>query len=249
MAKVGYARVSTREQNPAHQLDALTAAGCERVFTDKASGKLARRPELDHALDVLRAGDQLIVTRLNRLGRSLRHLVELVEQLRDRKIDLVVLQQGIDTTSPGGRLLFHLMAAISEFERELIVEGTLDGLDAARARGRVGGRPPKLSPRQVTQARRMYDEIDDKGERVHTMAEIAETFGVSRATLYRHLEPTEATTAGRAIAASIAPLPAVAAFLADHPAAETPRRIVADGPAGQLGRRVAADAARAIDMA
>jgi DNA invertase Pin-like site-specific DNA recombinase len=188
MAKIGYARVSTREQNPDHQLDALTAAGCEPVYVDKASGKLARRPQLDKALEYLRAGDQLVITRLNRLGRSLRHLLELVGQLAERDVDLVVLGQGIDTTSPGGRLLFHLMAAIAEFERELIVEGTLDGLEAARARGRTGGRPPALTGLQVDLARRMYDDVDEHGRRQHTVAQIAETFGVSRATVYRHLD-------------------------------------------------------------
>jgi hypothetical protein len=110
----------------------------------------------------------------------------------ERGVDLVVLGQGIDTTTPGGRLLFHLMAAIAEFERELIVEGTQDGLEAAWSRGRSGGRPAKLNARQVAQARRMYDDVDAEGNRVHTMTEVAETFGVSRATLYRHLEPAPA---------------------------------------------------------
>src|SRR4051794_21375368 len=118
MARIGYARVSTREQNTDAQLDALREAGCARVFVDTASGKLARRPELDKTLDCLRAGDELVVTRLNRLGRSLRHLLDLVAELSERGVHLVVLQQGLDTTSPSGRLLFHVMAAIAEFERE-----------------------------------------------------------------------------------------------------------------------------------
>lgn len=192
MAKIGYARVSTRDQNTDAQIDALKAAGCERLFIDTASGKLARRPQLDAALDYVRAGDELIVTRLNRLGRSLKHLMELIAVLDERGVDLVVLHQGLDTTSPGGRLLFHIMAAIAEFERELIVEGTLDGLDAARARGRVGGRPPKLSERQVRQARKMFDEVDASGARAHTMQDIADTFGVSRATMYRALDQDRA---------------------------------------------------------
>jgi DNA invertase Pin-like site-specific DNA recombinase len=217
MAKIGYARVSTRDQNPDHQIDALKAAGCERVFVDKASGKLARRPELEKALDFLRADDQLVVTRLNRLGRSLRHLIELVAQLDERGVDLVVLGQGIDTTTPGGRLLFHLMAAIAEFERELIVEGTQDGLEAARSRGRTGGRPAKLNARQVAQARRMYDDVDAEGSRIHTMTEVAETFGVSRATLYRHLEPApDAPDAGAAATTmAVATVPLVDASQGD----------------------------------
>jgi DNA invertase Pin-like site-specific DNA recombinase len=188
MAKIGYARVSTREQHPEHQVDALNAAGCERIYVDKASGKLARRPELDKALEYLRGGDQLVITRLDRLGRSLQHLLTLVAQLGADGVDLVVLQQGLDTSTPGGRLLFHFLAAIAEFQRELIVEGTLDGLEAARARGRVGGRPPALTELQIDLARRMYDETDRHGRRRHTVSAIAETFGVSRATVYRHLE-------------------------------------------------------------
>lgn len=188
MAKVGYGRVSTREQNPDHQVDALTAAGCDRVFVDKASGKLASRPQLDNALNYVRPGDQLVITRLNRLGRSLRHLVELVAALGERDVDLLVLGQGIDTTSPGGRLVFHIMAAIAEFEREMIVEGTLDGLEAARARGRVGGRRPKLTDLQVQLARQMYDS------REHTIQQIADALLVSRATIYRHVGEAQTTT-------------------------------------------------------
>lgn len=190
MAKVGYARVSTRDQNPEHQVDALKAAGCERIFIDRASGKLAKRPQLEKALDYLRPGDQLVVTRLSRLSRSIKNLLELTDQLRQREIDLEVILQGINTKSPGGRLVFHIMAAIAEFDRELIVEGTLDGLEAARARGRVGGRRPKLSERQLHLARGMYDEKGPDGKRLYTVQQIAETFGVTRATVYRHLEPT-----------------------------------------------------------
>jgi len=195
MAKIGYARVSTREQNPDHQVDALTAAGCERTFVDKASGSLASRPELDKALDYARRGDQLVVTRLSRLGRSTKHLIELVGRLGELGVGLVVLNQGIDTSSPGGKLVFHLMASIAEFERDLIVEGTRDGLAAARSRGRVGGRPAKLTAIQLRLARQMYAEVDDQGNRVNTMNEVAETFGVSRATLYRQLGRTDVTAA------------------------------------------------------
>ena len=183
MTRFGYARVSTREQNPDHQYDALGAAGVERehIFIDKISGKYSSRPKLDQLLGRLRAADEVVVTRLRRLGRSQQHLIDIVGRLRDQDVDLVVLEQGIDTTTPNGRLVFHIFAALAEYDREMIVEGTLDGLAAARARGRVGGRPAKLSQRQLDQVQLMYDS----GE--HTVDEIAETFGVHRATLYRQL--------------------------------------------------------------
>jgi DNA invertase Pin-like site-specific DNA recombinase len=182
MTKIGYARVSTRDQHPDAQLDALTAAGCERVFVDRgASGRLARRPEFDKALDYLRPGDQLVITKLDRAGRSLRHLIDLAGDLQGRDVDLIVLQQAIDTSTPGGRLFFHLLAAFAEFEADLVSERTLDGLDAARARGRAGGRRPKLTPRQAALARQMYDS------REHTVEAIAETFNVTRSTIYRRL--------------------------------------------------------------
>lgn len=183
MAKFGYARVSTRDQNADHQLDALRDAGVasEHLFVDKASGKLASRPELDILLGKLRAGDEVVVTRLKRIGRSQQHLLELVRWFGEQQVDFVVLEQGIDTSTPGGRLVFHFLAALAEYDREMIVEGTLDGLAAARARGRVGGRPPVLSSRQLDQAQLMYDT----GE--HTVTEIADTFRVSRSTLYRQL--------------------------------------------------------------
>lgn len=185
MALIGYSRVSTRDQHPEAQHDALTAAGCDKVFPDKASGKLAKRPQLDAALDYLRPGDVLVITRLDRLGRSVRNLIDLAETLRQREVGLRVLHQGIDTTSPAGRMFFHVLAALAEFEASLISERTHDGLDAARARGRKGGRRPKLTDRKLVTARQLYEG------RQHTMGQIAEVVGVSRATLYRHLEPTE----------------------------------------------------------
>lgn len=181
MALVGYARVSTRDQNPDSQSDALAAAGCEKTFVDHASGTLARRPELDAALAYLRAGDTLAVTKLDRLGRSVKNLKEIADQLQELGIGLRALSQGIDTTTPGGRLFFHMLAAIAEFEHDLIVERTRDGLAAARARGRKGGGKFKMTPTKARQARAMYDA----GE--HTVQEIADTFGVSRPTIYRHL--------------------------------------------------------------
>ncbi|WP_136612138.1 recombinase family protein [Sinomonas albida] len=181
MALVGYARVSTREQNPEAQTDALEAAGCDKIFVEHASGVLTRRPALDEALDYLRSGDTLVVAKLDRLGRSVRNLKEIADTLQRRGIGLKALSQGIDTTTPGGRLFFHMLAAIAEFEHDLIVERTQDGLAAARARGRKGGGRLKMSPTKAAQARAMYDA------RQHTVAQIAETFGVSRGTIYRHL--------------------------------------------------------------
>lgn len=183
VTKIGYARVSARDQNLEAQQDELTAAGCARIFADRASGKLERRPELDKALDYLREGDQLVITKLDRLGRSVRHLLELSAQLRTDGIDLQVLNIGIDTRTAAGRLFFTILGAFAEFERELISERTLDGLEAARARGRNGGRRPKLTPAQLVEARKLYDS------REHTVQHIADLFRVSRTTLYRHLEP------------------------------------------------------------
>lgn len=186
------ARVSTRDQNPEAQQDALRAAGCERVFTDKASGKLARRPELDKALMVAREGDQIVITKLDRLGRSLKNLIELSEELSSRSIGLVVLDQGIDTATPAGRLFFQIIGAIAEFEHSLMSDRTMEGLEAARARGRTGGQKPKLKARQIKLAQEMYDELGADGKRKHTVQQIADEFGVSRPTIYRHLEKVSA---------------------------------------------------------
>jgi DNA invertase Pin-like site-specific DNA recombinase len=178
---LGYARVSTTDQNPDLQIDALKAAGCSRIFTDKASGALDRRPKLDQVLDHLRAGDTLVVWRLDRLGRSLRHLIDTVGQLAERGVGFRSLTEGIDTTTPSGRLVFHIFGSLAEFERELIRERTNAGLAAARARGRKGGRPVSMTPDKVKVARQMYDA------REHTVEAIAQTLGVSRKTIYRHL--------------------------------------------------------------
>ena len=186
--RIGYARVSTRDQHPEAQRDALTAAGCDQIFLDKVSGKLARRPELDKALlSANRVGDQLVVTKLDRLGRSLEHLIELSKRLQGAGVDLVVLDQGIDTSTAIGRMFFQILGAVAEFEHALMSERTLDGLAAARARGRTGGQKPKLGPRQVKLAQQMYDEKDEHGKRRYTVEQIAAEFGVTRPTIYRHL--------------------------------------------------------------
>lgn len=183
MASIGYARVSTRDQHAVSQHDALSAAGCTRIFTDTTSGRLANRPQLDRALEYLRDGeDVLMVTRLDRLGRSMINLKAISATLDQRSIELHALEQGIDTTTPSGRLFFHFLAALAEFERDLIVERTHEGLAAARARGRVGGRKSKLNADQVRAARTMYDS------RTFTVSAIAASFGVTRSTIYRHLD-------------------------------------------------------------
>ena len=180
---IGYARVSTEDQNAELQIDALNAAGCFKVFTDKASGSLSHRPQLDKMLEQLRDGDVVVVWRLDRLGRSLKNLIALVEELAEKGVGFRSLIESIDTTTTGGKLIFHIFAALGEFERELIRERTNAGLAAARARGRVGGRPPVMTPDKVKVARQMYNSQE------HTVEAIAKTLGVSRKTIYRHLEP------------------------------------------------------------
>jgi len=193
--RIGYGRVSTRDQNPDGQHDALKAAGCDEILLDKASGTLARRPSLDDALRVARAGDQLVVTKLDRLGRSLEHLIALSRDLQSRDVDLVVLDQGIDTSTAVGRMFFQILGAIAEFEHALMSERTRDGLEAARARGRTGGQKPKLTTRQAKIAQDMYDEKGEDGRRRYTVAEIAAEFGVTRPTIYRHLKALPASGA------------------------------------------------------
>jgi DNA invertase Pin-like site-specific DNA recombinase len=183
---IGYARVSTDDQSAALQQDALKAAGCLKVFTDKASGSLANRPQLDRMLDQLRPGNVVVVWRLDRLGRSLKNLIALVGDLADRGVSFRSLSESIDTTTANGKLFFSIMGALAEFERDLIRERTMAGLAAARARGRVGGRPPTMTPDKVKVARQMYDSKE------HTVEAIAQTLGVSRKTIYRHLEPQTA---------------------------------------------------------
>lgn len=178
---LGYARISTGDQDARLQQDALNAAGCYRIFTDTASGSLGTRPELDRVLDQLRPGDSLVVWRLDRLGRSIRHLIDQLALLQDRGIEFRSLQENIDTSSSGGRLVFHVFASLAEFERDLIRERTQAGLAAARARGRTGGRPRLLSQDQLRTARKLYEQQE------MTVAQIGEVLGVSRTTIYRAL--------------------------------------------------------------
>ncbi len=178
---VGYARVSTQEQDLALQLDALTAAGCAKVYEEKASGAQRERPELKAALGYMRQGDTLVVWKLDRLARSLKQLIETVETMGEQGIGLRSLTEAIDTTTPGGRLVFHLFAALAEFERGVIRERTLAGLQAARARGRTGGRPPALKPKDIAAAKALLKDPEI------TVAEVARRLGVVPSTLYRHL--------------------------------------------------------------
>lgn len=188
---LGYARVSTNDQDAALQIDALSAAGCYRVFVDTMSGSLEHRPELDKLLDQIRPGDTLVVWRLDRLGRSIRHLIDQLHTLAERDIGFRSLQETIDTTSSGGRLIFHVFAALAEFERDLIRERTNAGLTAARARGRTGGRPSRLTADQVKTARRLYEQQD------MTVTQIGDVLGVSRTTIYRALNRHPAPTTPR----------------------------------------------------
>lgn len=153
MALIGYARVSTADQNPALQLDALTAAGCERLFEDRVSGATTERPSLTEAVTYARKGDVFVVWKLDRLGRSLAHLIETVRVLDGKGVGFRSLTEGMDTTTPGGTLLFHMFGALAQFERDLISERTRAGLCAAEARGRKGGRKPKVTPDKLERAR------------------------------------------------------------------------------------------------
>jgi DNA invertase Pin-like site-specific DNA recombinase len=192
MTRVGYARVSTSDQHPEAQHDALTAAGCTKIFTDAGvSGRLASRPQWDACLAYLRPGDVLVVTKLDRLGRSLKNLLEVAATLDARGIDLHVIDQSIDTTSPVGRLFFALVGAFAEFERDMIAERTRDGIAAARARGRHGGRPAKLTAQQADAARTLYAAGGQ------TVTEIAAALGVGRSTMYRALAGANGKEAAR----------------------------------------------------
>lgn len=181
MALIGYARVSTYDQHLDQQLSALQAVGCSRIFEEKASGTRSDRPELAKALDYAREGDVFAVWRLDRLGRSLKHLIDTVGELDARGIGFRSIHESIDTTTSTGRLVFHIFAALAEFERDLIVDRTKAGLAAARERGAKPGRKPALTQDQIAIVRQMHETQD------YTIEAIAKVVGVSRATVYRAL--------------------------------------------------------------
>lgn len=180
LMKIGYARISTADQNLELQLDALKAAGCEKVFQDVASGAKGDRQGLAEAIEYARPGDVLTVWKLDRLGRSVKHLIDTITHLHEKDVGFASVQESIDTTTSGGKLIFHIFGAISEFERDLIRERTAAGLSAARARGRTGGRKPKLSPEQIKVARAMMSDPNI------TVDAICQALKVSKPTLYRY---------------------------------------------------------------
>jgi len=193
--KIGYARVSTDDQTLDLQLDALKQAGCEKLFQDVISGAKDTRPGLSGALHFLRPGDVLVVWRLDRLGRTLRYLIELMTQLNGRSIGFQSLTEQVDTTTSGGKLIFHVFGALAEFERDIIRERTKAGLAAARARGRKGGHPRVaafMDPGKLAMARRLH------ADKRNSVGDICRTLGVSKATLYRYLKGADGTADGEA---------------------------------------------------
>ena len=178
---VGYARVSTQDQNPELQQDALLQAGCERIFTEKASGAQRDRPELKAALEYMRAGDTLVVWKLDRLARSLKQLIETIEKLENNQIGFRSLTEAVDTTTSSGKLIFHIFAALAEFERSIIRERTMAGLKSARDRGRLGGRPRALSSSDIAAVKALLRDPDI------TVEQAAKRVGVAASTIYRYL--------------------------------------------------------------
>ena len=189
MHLIGYARVSTTVQHVNLQLDALKEAGCRRVFEETASGANKARPQLRDALDFLRPGDTLVVWKLDRLARSVQHLIEIIEQLHKRGCGFRSLTEAIDTTTAGGRLIFHIFGALAEFERSIIRERTMAGLDAARARGRKGGRPRLMNDDSLIVAQALLRDG------VLTVKDIAKQIGVSEPTLYKYLPSPRSSNA------------------------------------------------------
>ncbi len=186
--KGGYIRISKQEQNEALQRDALKEAECEKYFSDKMTGSKFERKGLENLLAFVQPGDTVIVWKLDRLGRSLKDLIETLNLLKNRDVDLVSLTEKIDTTTPGGKLIFHLMGALAEFERDLIRERTNAGLAAARARGRIGGRPKRLATDgKVALACRLFADLN------HSIPEVCSTLGISRSTLYRYVKANSST--------------------------------------------------------
>jgi DNA invertase Pin-like site-specific DNA recombinase len=187
VADIGYARTSTLGQHEDSQITDLKEAGCSKIFLDKCSGKNANRPGWQQCLEYLRPGDRLTITRLSRAMRNLRHMLDTAADLSSRGIALRVLRQDIDTSTPTGRLVFHILASIDEWQRELIIEGTLEGLAVARAQGKTGGRPRSLSDEDLAIARVMAAQRDAQGLPVWTQRRIAQRFSTSPATVSRAL--------------------------------------------------------------
>jgi DNA invertase Pin-like site-specific DNA recombinase len=190
---IGYARVSTQDQTLDLQTDALTQAGCEKIFTDTMSGAKVERPGLQEAMHYLRAGDTLVVWRLDRLGRTLKQLIATINDLSEQDIGFKCLQENIDTTTSGGKLIFHIFGALAEFEREIIRERTNAGLQAARARGRLGGRPKtqSLDPKKMALAKQLHDD------RSRPVQEICAQLQISKSTLYRYLRDERVVGTGQ----------------------------------------------------
>jgi hypothetical protein len=178
---IGYARVSTLDQNLDLQIDALTKIGCDKIFQEKITGTKSDRPKLLEAINYARAGDVIVVWKLDRLGRSLKHLLSLTSDLEKRQIGLRSLHENIDTTTPTGKLVFHIFASLTEFEKDIIRERTKAGLEAARSRGRTGGRPRKLTPKQQDMLQKLY------ADKTTTIDEITKLLGISKKTLYNYL--------------------------------------------------------------
>ena len=181
--KIGYARVSTLDQNPDLQIDALKAAGCKEkdIYIDKASGSVADRPELEKLKSKLREGDTLVIWKLDRLSRSLKNLMQWMEFLEAEKVELKSIQDSIDTSTPMGKFVFHLFGALGQLEKDIIRERTMAGLSAARARGRFGGRPQKVDAKQKKRIKEMYDKKE------MTVKEICQWAGISKGTLYKYV--------------------------------------------------------------
>lgn len=181
---IGYARISTPEQDLNLQKDALNAANCVRIYSDIIGGSVANRPGLERALEYARKGDTIVVWRLDRLGRSIQHLIQIVQSLNDLEISFKSLQENIDTTTSGGKLIFHIFGALAEFERDLIKERTMAGLNAARSRGRFGGRPKKLSEKQTKRLKNLYMTGNS------TVKEICTLYNISQKSFYNYVKQT-----------------------------------------------------------
>ena len=180
---VGYARVSTTEQTLDSQIDSLKKAGCTKIFAEKVTGTTAERPQYLAMIDYIRDGkDTVVVYKLDRLGRSMKHLITEVEKFKERNIEFKSLQENIDSSTPTGKLFFHIFSSIAEFERDIIVQRTKAGLEAARARGRMGGKKPKLNPEQIKRLKRMY------ADKSNSVKDICETFNIGKTTLFKWIK-------------------------------------------------------------